>query len=227
MIKFNHLIKEHLLYEGLIHSVSKTTFEDMVNRWSALQDKMVVFPVKGKSKLLLRFSQTITKKELDNLIKLANNLGWYISVYLTKENLKWKEFKDNVIDGTLISLQVEPKFDLDVTDQNFKILYHITPSINDKKISEIGLVPKSLNKISYHPERVYFGKSESDVDSLLAQFKKLRSTDDDCYYSIYQVDIGKEMKRNDQLRLFKDPNFENGFYTLSNIHKDNLKIIKK
>lgn len=230
MIKLNHLIKEHLIYEGLIHSVSKSTFKDMVDRWGALEDKMSVSPVKDKNKILLQFKSNPTEKELDSLLKLINNLGWFISSFSTIQNKKWNKFDKNILMGalkysTLLLFQVEAKFDLEVTDQSFGILYHITPSINDGRIQKVGLVPKSLNKIAYHPERIYFGKTESDVESLLPRFFKLDPKIRE--YSIYEVDINREIKLNSQLRLFQDSNFENGLYTLSNIRKENLKFVRK
>lgn len=241
MILLNHLIKDHLLYEGLIHSVSRTRFVDMFERWSLTANKFNIVPPKGdSSKIVLQTYKNITSKELNNLLQLINNLGWFISSCMVNTdendnsiaNVKWKKFeKDDIIKNYIdkneivYAFQCEPKFDLDVSDSNLKTVYHITPSINDIKIKRIGLIPKSLKKISYHPERIYFAESIKDLEFIAERFhakdKKISE------YSIYEINLNSAMKDNSQLRLFIDPNFEGGIYTLSNIHPSHLTLIKK
>lgn len=232
MIKLNHLIKEHLIYEGLIHSVSKTKFEDFVNRWATANDKIEVNYAKAGEKIVVKFIRKLNAEELDNLLKLINNLGWYVSGYLT--GYRWEKYnKSDFVNDfnsdnkheNVIAIQVEAKFDLEVTDEEFEFLYHITPSINDTKIQKIGLVPKSLNKLMYHPERIYFARTEDDLKIIADKFnyldKNLKS------FSIYKVDIRSAKHNNEQLRLFDDPNFPSGIYTLSNIHSQDIQLIKK
>jgi len=228
VIKLNHLIKEHLIYEGLIHSVSKARFEYLLDRWAVASDKIKIVS-KEKNILHLQIIKVLELKEFDNLLQLIDNLGWYISAYLTIENnTKWKRFIKNGFINDLKKLdvlQLEPKFDLEKTDIRFKVLYHITPSINDKKIQLLGLVPKTLNKISNHPERIYFTRTKDELELLANRFNKLSNNIRE--FSIYEVDIESAMKHNDQLRLFEDPNFENGIYTLSNIPPRFIKMVDR
>jgi len=124
-----------------------------------------------------------------------------------------------------VSFQVESKFDVEFNKYEFDYLYHTTPSINDEKISKIGLVPKSRSKISYHPERIYFVKNEQDLDAISNQFHKLDSSVKE--FSYYKVNIKQSIKNNSGIRLFNDPNFTDGIYTLSNIDKRFIEFIKK
>ena len=221
MIKLNHLIRDHLLYEGLIYSVSKTKFNDMINRWAISTEKIKIVPKNGNI-IIISFIKPPSEKELDNLLKLINNLGWYISAgLLNKENMKWKKFDKNDFKNNspllniLIAIQAEAKFDPELTDMEFSVLYHATPSINDNKIRKIGLVPKSLSKISYHPERIYFTRTEDEAELIANRFFELNNTLKE--FSLYKIDINAAMEDNPQLRLFDDPLFKDGIYTLSNI----------
>jgi hypothetical protein len=229
MIKLNGLIKDYLLYEGLIHSVSISEFEDYVNRWVISSDKFEI--IADNKKIKLNFKKNLNVKELDNLLKFINTLGWFVSAYLVGDNImKWKKFdKDgfvqNDINKKLYSFQVEAKFDTEFNKYGFDYLYHVTPSINDNKIGEIGLVPKSRNKISYHPERIYFTPDIQDLDAIANQFHKLDSSVTE--FSYYEVNIKNATKNNSGIRLFEDPNFKGGIYTLSNIRKQDLKFLRK
>ena len=225
MIKLNHLIKEHLLYEGLIYSVSIEKFQEMIDRWFNFNNIIVITTSKD-NKIKLDLRENISPETFKLLFKFINNMGWFISAYLiiSDNGLKWKKFNVDNIKEKIISLQVEAKFDLEVTETTSDILYHISPSINDKKIEKIGLVPKTLNKISYHPERIYFGETEDDVEVLLSAF--IKTNKDIKQYSIYEIQISKSIKNNKQLRLFKDPNSIRGIYTLSNILPQHIKLVR-
>jgi len=230
MIKLNHLIKEHLIYEGLIHSVSMERFQELVERWAIVNDKVEIIPRKD-NKITLQFTSNPTLKEIDNLLRFINTLGWYISAYfIVGDKMVWKKFvKDDFIQGysdkTLAAFQAEAKFDLEMPYLEFDILYHISPSVNDEKIQTIGLVPKSLSKISYHPERVYFTRTQDEAKYVAEQFHKRDITV--VQFSVYQIDIKAARRNNAQIRLFNDPNFENGIYTLSNIPPEYIKFLEK
>jgi len=227
VIKFTHLIKDHLLYEGLIYSVSIDTFEDMVNRWAIVNDGIKITSNRSNNKIFITFLRTPTPNDADNLLKIINNLGWFVSAYCNGNTMKWGRVdKDTLIDRkNLHSFQIEAKFDLDVSDCGFDILYHITPSVDDNKIQKIGLVPKSLSKVAYHPERIYFTKTPEATEIIAKQFHKLNK--DTKHFSIYKVDIKSAIRNNSQLRLFKDPNFVDGIYTLSNIRPKNIEFIRE
>ena len=227
MIKLHHLIKEHLLYEGLIHSVSRSTFDDMISRWAITNDKIRIL-FRDYNKILIEFVKNIDEKELDNLLKLINNLGWFVSSCLIgnkKNNPKWKTFDKNEFKNNILyAFQIEAKFDLELTDMRYGVLYHITSSVNDPKIMKIGLIPKTLSKAGYHPERIYFTTTIEACEFMAQQFNKLNKNLD--HFSIYEVDMKSAIKNNDQMRLFNDPNLRNSVYTLSNIPPKFIKFIK-
>ena len=232
MIKFTHQIKDHLLYEGLIHSVPRSTFKDMVDRWAIVNDKIKI-SFKDYNKILIQFTENINEKELENLLILINNLGWYVSVFLVGDKdskPSWIKFDKDIFkkedtNKSLYAFQVEAKFDLDVTDREFKVLYHVTPSVHDLKIKRIGLVPKSLSKSAYHPERIYFLQTVEECKFIAGKFNKQNRNLKE--FSIYAVDIKLAERYSGYLRLFNDPNLRGSVYTLSNIPPQCIKFVEK
>ena len=106
-----------------------------------------------------------------------------------------------------------------------KYLYHFTPSVNDKKISEQGLVPKNKNKKYTYPARIYL-LADTDVKENRIFFKSfcnhLYSTNNDFIdiergtrkivkYSIYKIDFSK--LRN--IKIYESTNAKSyeGYYT--------------
>ena len=227
MIKLNHLIKDHLIYEGLIHSVSVDKFADMVDKWSISSTKMDI-KVSGQ-KIVIHLEENLTSTELDNFLRLINSLGWFVSVYSVFGGLgKWKkfdrsDFETDCENRRILAMQLEAKYDREVDPQNFDILYHTTPSVNDEKIKRIGLVPKDRGKISVHPDRIYFAQTKSDLGIINERFHQLNK--DVKEYTYYSVDIRAAAKNNATIRLFVDPNFEDGLFTLSNIEAKHLSVI--
>ena len=227
MIKLNHLIRDHLIYEGLIHSVSVDRFADMVERWSISSTKMDI-KASGQ-KIVIYLKENLTPADLDNFLRLINSLGWFISVYSVFGGLgKWKkfdrsDFENDSENGQILAMQLEAKYDREVDPQNFDILYHTTPSVNDEKIKRIGLVPKDRGKISVHPDRIYFAQTKFDLDIITERFHQLNKEVRE--YTHYSVDIHTASKNNSTIRLFVDPNFEGGIFTLSNIEAKHLNAI--
>lgn len=227
MIILTNLIKEHLIYEGLIHSVAINKIIDMLERWSTTTEEIKIQP--SGQKILIHFKRNLTEPELDNFLRLINNLGWFVSVYSTFGYLgKWKkfdrsEFLETQVSDRILSMQLEAKYDLELDPYSLDILYHSSPSINDKKVKRIGLVPKNREKISIHPERLYLARMISDLDIITERFFQLNR--DVSKYTYYSIDIPRTLADNPTVRLFIDPNFHNGIYTLSNIKPSNLTII--
>ena len=156
-------------------------------------------------------------QKLEKYIPIITNLGYFISK-LTINGQEWvKEY-----DGDLkpIAFIIEPKYDYLVKMP--EILYHASPIKFKDKILKYGLTPKSGNKISNHPDRIYL---TDDLDKAVNFGNYLKEEDNDwysngyCIYSIKGVGISK---------LYSDVNFrKGGYYTLSNIKSDNIKLIKE
>ena len=219
MIKLNHLIKSNRIYEGLIHTVSLDTTAEMLDKWSGSGNKFKVSP--KSSKVIITFIKELDKNESDYLLKLINNLGWFpSSMLINRSELKWQKFDlEEFIrmgqDGKVMSIQLEAKYDLEGNIYDFDVMYHVAQSINREKILRIGLVPKSKEKITKHPERVYLIDSENDANQIAFQFQ--RKMGDEIKWSLFEIDFKRVRKNDPTIRLFSDPNFRGAFYTLSNI----------
>lgn len=162
------------------------------------------------------------KKLWNDLLKLTNNLGWFPS-YIWYGNKKYKYLK-RLVDNLLIKniffvIRFEAKYDIEI-DEIPKKLYHITPKVYLDKILKIGLTPKSKQKLSYHPDRIYLSESIKEIIKLS---KKLKIMSGHKEYILLEID----QDLSEHLKLFKDPNFNYGFYTLNNISPASIKVIGK
>ena len=156
---------------------------------------------------------------LNGIIKDANTLGWFPSFIETEDYIgKWDEkyFKEGEI-----KLRFEAKFDEEVVENIPSILYHITPTQNANKILSIGLIPKSRSKASYHPDRVYLSKNLKDIENLGGMFYQKTGIKD---WMILKIDTN--MVPGDYLKLYTDPNYEHGYYTLNNIPPQAIEKVK-
>ena len=173
--------------------------------------------------------EEIQKEDLDNVLKWINNMRYFPSVIIL--NNKFVKFNyDNVVKllsypNNLIRIDFEPKFDPELLESEIPDkAYHIAPTQNEDKILRIGLAPKSKEKISKHPDRVYLSSSIDSIIEILSHhptFKKYDSS------TIFEVNI-KDLLKVRFIRWFSDPNFkEGGFYTYENIPPKYLQVIKR
>ena len=89
------------------------------------------------------------------------------------------------------------------------ILYHVCRTIDKDKIFKSGLIPKSKSKISFHPDRIYLSLDKENCSDLIKQFKIIEDID----YSIIEIN-SSELK---YLKLKRDPNYVDAYYTNQNI----------
>jgi hypothetical protein len=150
-------------------------------------------------------------KFLKDFLRDVNNLGWFPSYIQTPTyGGKWEERYYNPHKSII---RFEAKFDKEIIENIPSILYHITPTQNADKILRIGLVPKSRSKASYHPDRVYLGKSINGIEKLASQMS-LRTGDKN--FTILKIDT--DLVPGDYLKLYTDPNYsKEAYYTLNNI----------
>jgi hypothetical protein len=200
------------LKEGLI----KTT---NVGKTIELLRKSFNFVYFQEKNTFLVILQNINKIKLDEFLKYTNNLGWYPSWLNTSNyNGKWnpKLFNYNISE-----IVFEAKFDDEVVENIPSVLYHITPTQNTNKILSIGLVPKSRSKASYHPDRVYLSKDLKDIENLGEKFYQKTGIKD---WAILKIDT--DVIPGDYLKLYTDPNYKHGYYTLNNIPPHAIEKIK-
>jgi hypothetical protein len=187
-----------------------------------------VFITKGDK----RFIISIDNPNIENIKKLLvniNNFGWFPSFfrYKTKEDNivtnKWNDKIINIIDKLeSISITFEAKFDEEIIEKIPEILYHISPTQNIDKILKVGLVPKSRSKASYHPDRVYLSNDLKDIENLGKKFNQKTGIKD---WTILKIETN--MVPGDYLRLYYDPNYKQGYYTLNNIPPQAIEKIKE
>ena len=100
------------------------------------------------------------------------------------------------------------------------ILYHITQKCYVTKIKQKGLIPKSGNKLSEHPERIYFLTSKPREDILWRIAKQIFIQNDSNEYVernamvLLTIDITKVKNK---LKFYSDPNADECVYTYDNI----------
>ena len=168
------------------------------------------------------------KNELDNLLKVTNNLGWFPSYMSSFTNKNFKEsvfslnnFKEFIIyEFNNINFSFEAKYDI-LLDKYPTILYHVCDAKYVNKILKYGLIPKSRSKKSFHPERVYLAKTLENAYEIATIFNKEGSNKE---WAIIEVDTSTIQE---YLKLFKDPIYlDKGYFTLNNITPYCLKLNK-
>jgi hypothetical protein len=152
--------------------------------------------------------------KLKNYFPLFNNLGYFISTY-TINGIDWiKDFDDNTKPS---ALYLEPKYDIKVENIP-KILYHASPLKYKNKILKIGFIPKTGNKLSKHPDRIYLTDNLNTAFYFGQNIKKEQG-DGFCLW---------EIMGNCVHNLYSDINLrKGGYYTLGNISQTCFKLIKE
>lgn len=163
-----------------------------------------------------------------------NMMGWFPSTMIVKnlsgmENsfkynreylIENMEFLDNV------EIIFESKFDHEVSIP--KKLYHLSIQEFKSNILKRGLSPKSKSKLSYHDDRIYVCKKKFSCYNLIKNMKmfyiskKWTNPKNKINYKwvIYEINTdGLELK------LYSDPNYIDGYYLLSNIPPNNIKVL--
>jgi hypothetical protein len=211
------------LYEGLITSVEPKLMFQLIHKLSAgckvrYNDKLHAMEV--------TFTTPTTIDLINSVIKRADVAGWFWSNTnivepgspLRKPTADLSQEFDSLPPNTKIQLILEAKFSFDVSEYvitNYDCLYHTTLKTKVDKILQKGLSPRTQSKQSNHPERVYFATSVGDLKVyLIPEFAKLTKTSLS-NWAILQIDINAIKQPG--VRLFNDPAFPGGVYTLSNV----------
>lgn len=151
--------------------------------------------------------------ELKNYLPLFNNLGYFISL-ITLDGEEWTKVYND--DTKPIAIILEPKYDLKI-EPIPNILYHTSPIKFKDKISKIGFIPKTGNKLSKHPDRIYL----TDNFDIAMYFGLNIKKEENVGFCIYEIN-GKKLNN-----LYSDINLkDDGYYTLENISPKNFKLIK-
>lgn len=149
-------------------------------------------------------------------------------LYLGKNNKILPYDEDFIIKNYLnikdIKITYEPKYDK--IEKLPNKLYHISIQEYKDKINKNGLIPKSKSKLSKHLDRIYVCSDINDCYKLILKMKLIYSDDKfknhNTKWIIYEIDTN-----NLDISLYKDPNYNGGYYIVENISPNNLKIIDK
>lgn len=202
---FNNLGK---INEGLISSCETTKAKKvLLNRFPELN-----ITIEGSILLLQNFNSSLFKYDV-----LINTLGYFISE-ITYDGINWlNKFELN---NKPLAINIEPKYDIKITEIP-KILYHVSSDKHTKKIKEIGLISKSKNKLTNHPDRVYLTPDLEMAKLFCSQIEYEGEIP-----IIWKIDttIKRDTLKVPIFILYKDPNFEeaDAMYLLGNIPKENL-----
>ncbi len=230
--KFINKYSDFVLNETLKTHDIDLTIRNVDDELSLLRYDFSIEKINNKIKIKLNNVNTTQsfKLLLDNMSNLLiDRHGWFPSkmyienIHNLKNTLKYDEdyILDNYVYFKSIKISYEPKFDVEVESPNK--LYHLTIQEYINSIDKYGIIPKSKNKLSKHLDRIYLCKNSDDCYKLINQMKihyinrKFNVNDK---WIIYEID-------NLNLKLYKDPNYNGGYYCIDNIHPKNIQIIDK
>lgn len=200
-----------MISEGLIRTHPLDKSVDILKR--RFTDQLIEIEEDGEI-----FIDNQPTLKLDKYIPIVTNLGYFISK-LTFDGRTWLKEYDGK--SKPIAFILEPKYDYEVEIPEF--LYHTSPLKFKDKILKNGLSPRSGNKLSNHPERIYL---MNDLERSIWFGNFLNDEDNNKYYKqgycIYKV------KTSDIKKLYSDINLRNGgFYTVDNIYPENIELLRE
>lgn len=182
-------------------------------------------------------------KDLFDLISsiMTNMFGWFPSsmrIELNNGLTRYKKYNEDEIKLKYpiisnIEIEFDSKFD------EFEIynghLYHLSIQEYTDKILKFGLFPKSKSKLSSHIDRIYVCKEMKDCYSLIPSMN-LHYADEKSinHFELNNKKWKKDTKwiifkieNNKNLKLYKDPRYEFGYYIMDNIEPDFISIKNK
>lgn len=157
-------------------------------------------------------------QKIKKYLPIITNLGYFVSKF-TIDGSEWlMDFHD---DTKPIAFIIEAKYDFSVEVP--VILYHASPIKFKEKILKFGLTPKSGNKLSKHPDRIYL---TDDINKAISFGDYLKTKEENEWYQsgycVYSV------KGDGVSDLYSDVNFrEGGYYTTNNIKKENINLLQE
>ena len=224
VLDFDEFIEEILLDESRYMTYPADTVVRCIQKKYNLDDDSVELHIDDGEYILV--SKKLDKNMFDNVESILKLGGYYqadenIDDYYTYEKI----YEENIFDKLKQSGEIE-------------YLYHLTPSINDKKIQTMGLIPRSRNYRFKYPDRIYLlsnGDSKflhnmcatlyqpiflkmmnqvlkKEIDRSLLDKKKVKE------YSVYRIDFSKV----EDIKLYRDPNARgfDSYFTMDNIRPE-------
>ncbi len=222
---YNNYIE--LIKEGLIstHNIQKY--------YGSLEIQLKSIGVNVEINIISKFiydlkilnTNKLSNEKLEHIININQNLLGYYPSYMWIENDFGKNsfpFDKKYLSNKSLSITIrfESKYDDNLYKNDIDIpefAFHLSPEKNKNKIIKNGLYPKSYNRKTKHPDRIYFFYDINDYEFILKDLK----FNDNIKYILYKV------KLSDNNIIHTDPNYLKGFYTYDNISPLNIEIIKE
>lgn len=224
------------LYEGLIYSVDTDKAVDILKRnlkdipifdINDYDDKYIAFVFKlsyPPSNVERMFGADIVDSNLSKIIRLVNNLGYFVSSYIFNPYNMSKRYKSSYsptkfredffkMNPNYIIFVIEKKYDTIDEDIPEKI-YHITNKSFINRVQSRGLIPRSGSKQSYHPERIYFTKNIEDMRAFSNMVSGYIPKENQLVLTIDTKGLDNT--------FYIDPNLDDAIYTYKNIDPKNI-----
>lgn len=198
-----------MLGEGLIMTHSFDKVADFLQRYMSNRWDFVFI----KNQNIIGFIPKTNNRDIDYVIKYMNNMGYFLASYYKNERMLGSNYNGNDWDLA----KFEAKFDIEYTPQS-RYLYHVTDEKYLPKILKNGLIPKSKNKISKHPDRIYLATNEENMFEIGNIF-----IEDGFIENIIYLKISLNKLYN---KFLIEPQFPGGIYTTQNIPPTNIEILE-
>lgn len=223
--EYDVFIEENLLNEGLLKTwpLDKTI--------SILKNHKVECDQYKDKNVFHVLIDSNNRRTPDEIIALANNLGWIPSyVYYMvnnqiKDKGKYEEvyFNERYPEFDSVMIKFEAKYDIRV-EKIPQFLYHITSRERALKIMTLGLIPKSHSVTSNHPPRVYLGRSDDEVELMIRSNPNAWKKSRDGQFTILKISTRLIPK---YFQIYKDPNSKgHGYFTLNTIPKNAIEVVR-
>lgn len=159
-----------------------------------------------------------TKMEITNFSGMTNSFPYDEKMLRSKDNSYFN----------IVKITYEAKYDVESVLP--KKLYHLSIQEFESKVLKSGLIPKSKSKLSTHLDRIYVCSNSKDCYNLINRMKlyynnrKINNRRDNINdkWIIYEIDMSEL-----NIKLYKDPNYIDGYYIIDNIPNNLIEVIDK
>lgn len=216
-----------ILSEGLItSSTDKEVIKKIKKTFPEVEIRTADNVKHGYGSLTVHYgSDNVSKISAEQKAQLKQMLavmGWYVA----KDFEEGEEDYDDVVKDFPF-MTIEPKYDAIATHVP-TTLYHITAVKYVDRILKSGLTPRSGNRKSEHPNRVYLAVTEADAKEILGQLMDVFDRKGDATFAVDTTKLPSSIKFYQDRNFFKregKKKIVQGLYTTEPIPPSALTLI--